>query len=342
MGPPNPTRPTVQIGAPASSGEWRSESDAPASVEAVQLSQVDESLRELADGVAEDLPTLWRNAIRRAARSEADVLPSSLERAVNSVHIGTRRPAWWAGASIAQWVLTVGMFAGAVWLLALSAMAALGADPPTTPLVGNFALPAILVVAGLALGPLLALGARSFAVSGARHARQRAEQEGLDAVTAVAREKVLSPVRAELSAYASAREALHVLGVPTASAAPASSRPALPSGRNGAGARSAGAPAGGSDATAGRGDAGASPTSNGSDAEGRARGRAVGAAAVTVVPAQPSAREAEPSRGGAAGEQSPVRPLRQRTPGRRGSGSGPAEPGGLTVVRSGADPADAP
>ena len=98
-----------------------------------------------------------------------------------------------------------------MWLLAGYAVRALGLPELRTPKVGDVPMPTLLLLGGLALGFLLWLLLKPIVNWGARRARRRVEQRLQVAVTAVAREHVVAPVREVLHAYAQAREALAVV-----------------------------------------------------------------------------------------------------------------------------------
>jgi hypothetical protein len=74
--------------------------------------------------------------------------------------------------------------------------------------VGAVPLPSVLLVGGLLAGLVLNFLVKPLIRHGARRARRRAENRLRAAITGVAREYVVAPVRAVLHAYAEAREAL--------------------------------------------------------------------------------------------------------------------------------------
>ncbi len=176
---------------------------------AVLQAQVETAVRELADTATAGLPAPWPAEARRVALAERNELPDALDRAIGTTDLGmSRMPLWWRFFGGLQWLLLVALIGGAIWLITLSAIATLGFTAPDAPEVGVLGVPALLVVAGLLLAPLLAMVARSIAAGRARKARARAEAALSDAVTAVARERVLAPVRQELRVYAQLRDAL--------------------------------------------------------------------------------------------------------------------------------------
>ena len=179
---------------------------------AVERSRVELALRHLADDAAAGLPEPWPHAVRDAARSRGDDLADALDRAVSTTDLGvTGKPWWWRAVGGLQVLLAVAMVAGALWLVGLYALTVLRLPQPEPPLIGLVPLPTALLIGGLLAGLLLALLARGFAVVGARRRRARAEARLREAVAQVADALVLTPVRAELGAYAALREAVATL-----------------------------------------------------------------------------------------------------------------------------------
>ena len=173
---------------------------------AAEKSAVGLSVRAVADRAAAPIPKVWGPALNTAARSRAADLPDALDRAVGTTDLGMgRTPIWWRLVGALQWVLVAAAVAGLGWLVAgFFGMAPLSSAPK----IGDFALPLVLLVGGLAGGVLLWLLLKPLINWAAARARRRAEQRLQVAVTAVAREHVVAPVREVLNAYAQAREAL--------------------------------------------------------------------------------------------------------------------------------------
>jgi hypothetical protein len=119
-----------------------------------------------------------------------------------------RRPFWWRVVGFLQWMLTLAAVVGLGWLIVGYAVRALGLPALNHPKVGVVPVPTLLLIGGLALGLLLWLLLKPIVNWAARRARRRAEERLRAAVTEVAREYVVAPVREVLSAYAQAREAL--------------------------------------------------------------------------------------------------------------------------------------
>jgi GTP-binding protein EngB required for normal cell division len=176
---------------------------------AMQRSAVDLAVRALADTAADGLPDPWPATVRQAARSELDGLPDALDRVIATTDLGVAQPPpWWRAAAIAHGVFAGAAVGGALWLMMLGVLSLFTDGDLAPPTVGPVPWPTVLLFGGLALGLLLAALARPLATAGARHARAVAETRLRDAVGVLGRERVIAPVRAELSAYASLREAL--------------------------------------------------------------------------------------------------------------------------------------
>ncbi|RZU50906.1 50S ribosome-binding GTPase [Krasilnikovia cinnamomea] len=176
---------------------------------AAQRAAVTLSVRAVATRAAAPLPAVWAPPLNTAARSRAGDLPDALDRAVAATDLGLgRTPLWWRAAGLLQWLLTLTALAGLGWLIIGYGLRALGLPRLNYPQVGTVPLPTLLLLGGLVFGVLLALLLKPVISAGARRARRRAEQRLRTAVTEVAREYVVAPVREVLNAYAQAREAL--------------------------------------------------------------------------------------------------------------------------------------
>jgi energy-coupling factor transporter ATP-binding protein EcfA2 len=177
--------------------------------DAAQKSAVGLSVRAVASRAAAPLPTVWAPALNNAARSRTTDLPDALDRAVAKTDLGVqRKPLWWRGVGLLQWLLTIAAVGGLGWLITGYVVRALGLPALNYPKVGAVPLPTLLLLGGLLAGLLLWLVLKPVVNWGARRARRRAEQRLRTSITEVAREYVVAPVREVLNAYAQAREAL--------------------------------------------------------------------------------------------------------------------------------------
>jgi len=170
-------------------------------------------VRTVADRAGEPLPEPWPAAVRAAARSRLDDVPDALDVAIASTDLGvSRRPLWWRLVGAVQWLCALAALAGLVWLGVRYAMFALGLPLIEGPRVGRVLLPTVLLGGGLLAGFLVAVLVRPLVHAAARRVRARAERRLRAAVTEVARDLVVAPIRTVLHAYADARVALGAAG----------------------------------------------------------------------------------------------------------------------------------
>jgi hypothetical protein len=168
----------------------------------VQRARVDTEVRALADDASAGLGPSWVDAVRRASTERLDEVGDRIDRALAGTDLGADRLPVWAGlVRVLQWVLILAALGGGVW----SALLAVGGGLGEAPQVAGMPLPLLLCVGGVVLGVLLALGCRALVAGTARARAEAADERLRDAVHEVARELVVEPVRAELSAYAAVR-----------------------------------------------------------------------------------------------------------------------------------------
>jgi energy-coupling factor transporter ATP-binding protein EcfA2 len=179
---------------------------------AVERSRVDLAVRTLADHASERLPDPWPDAVRAAARSRTADLADGLDRAVAGTNLGlTGKPVWWRLVGAVQTLVTAAAIAGGLWLAVLYVLTVLRLPEPGTPMVGNVPLPTVLLIGGVLAGFLIAMLARLLARLVARRRSARAEARLRAAVSEVAEELVVTPIRVELDAYGTLRSALERL-----------------------------------------------------------------------------------------------------------------------------------
>jgi energy-coupling factor transporter ATP-binding protein EcfA2 len=180
--------------------------------DAAQKSAVGLSVRAVASRAAAPLPEIWAPALNNAARSRAGDLSDALDRAVAKTELGlSRPPLWWRAIGLLQWLLTLVAAGGLGWLIVGYLLTLLALPDLDYPKLGAVPMPTLMLLGGLLLGLLLAVLLRPIVDWGAKRARRKAEQRLRSAITEVAREYVVAPVREVLNAYAQAREALTVV-----------------------------------------------------------------------------------------------------------------------------------
>lgn len=175
----------------------------------VQGARVDGTVRDLADRLSTGLTRPWSAAIQRASVARLGEVSERLDTAMARSRIRVGRPPLWAQVvRVVQWALLLIAVAGGLWLAASS-----GADflpDPQQPdvEVAGLGLPALMLIAGLALGALLGVVGRLLVDRGAKARAQQADHELRSAVNQVADELVIVPLVRELEAYRTATEGL--------------------------------------------------------------------------------------------------------------------------------------
>ena len=175
----------------------------------VQRARVDTAVRSLADDASAGLARPWVEAVRRASVSRLPDLGDRLDGALSDTDLGADRMPVWAGAvRLLQWLLIITALVGAVWLGGLALMGYLRAPDPGVPDVVGFPLPSLLLVGGVLLGIVLALGCRVLVAATARRRARAADRRLRAGVHTVSQELVVGPVEAELEAYTTVRNGL--------------------------------------------------------------------------------------------------------------------------------------
>jgi|SoiMethySBSTD1v2_1073268.scaffolds.fasta_scaffold00121_2 energy-coupling factor transporter ATP-binding protein EcfA2 len=169
--------------------------------------------RAAAGGTVSQLPDPWPAALAAAARSRLDDVPDALDVAIARTDLGlAEQKLWWRVVGGLQWFGALVALAGLVWLGVRFAMSVLGLPDLPTPKVGILLLPTALLFGGLLFGVLLAIVVRPFLRLGAKRARRSADRKLRNAVSNVAMEMIVTPVRETLRRYAEARDALAAAG----------------------------------------------------------------------------------------------------------------------------------
>jgi hypothetical protein len=105
-------------------------------------------------------------------------------------------------------LLIISAVVGAGWLAALAGMAYLRLPEPGTPDYRGVPVPTLLLVGGVVAGVLLALVCRVLVSLTARRRARSADRRLRSAIREVSQELVVTPVEAELEAYAAVRAGL--------------------------------------------------------------------------------------------------------------------------------------
>jgi hypothetical protein len=174
-----------------------------------ELATVALAVRTVGEQAGAGLPQPWPAAAMSAARSRLSDLPDAIDVAIATTDLGlTRPPLWWRLVGALQWLATLAALVGLVWLGVRLALFAFGLPAISGPRIGMVPVPTVLVFGGLLAGLLVGSLVRPLVRAGSRRVRARAERRLRNAVSLVARDFVVNPVREVLQSYADARRAL--------------------------------------------------------------------------------------------------------------------------------------
>jgi GTP-binding protein EngB required for normal cell division len=171
-------------------------------------SAVDLATRRVGERAAAGLPARWADEVADAATPPRGDLTDVLDQAVISTPLRARDPMWWTLFGLLQQLLALTAVTGLAWLVVLAVLGWLQLPEIDTPRWGPLPLPLLMLVGGLLLGVLLAVLARALARVGARRRARLIGQRLREAVSRVARERVIAPVRAVLAEHAAVRDQL--------------------------------------------------------------------------------------------------------------------------------------
>lgn len=175
----------------------------------VERARVDTEVRALAEDVSAPLARPWAEAVRRASVARLPELNDRLDVALSRTHLDVERmPVWARLIRVLQWLILMVALAGLVWSAVLLTDPWWGVDRPHTPAVAGFPVPLLLLLGGVVLGLLLAFASRGLVAATARRRARVADRRLRSAISAVAEELVVSPVRAELEAFDTVRDGL--------------------------------------------------------------------------------------------------------------------------------------
>jgi hypothetical protein len=198
----------LDLGRDSAAFTGRGRTSVPAATQ-VQRARVDAEVRAVADEVSAPLTRPWAESVRRASVARLPDLGDRLDAALSATDLEAGRVPVWAGlVRVLQWLLLLVAAVGLVWSAVLLADPWFGVARPSTPDVGGFPVPVVLLLGGVVLGVLLALFCRFLVSATARSRARTADRRLRAAISGVADELVVGPVRGELAAYDTVREGL--------------------------------------------------------------------------------------------------------------------------------------
>jgi GTP-binding protein EngB required for normal cell division len=178
-----------------------------------QQGDVDNALQGVTDEVVNGLPEPWARSVRAASRSRAASLPEALGISLKeALPAFNQVPRWWWLVKTWQYFLVLVTVIGLIWIGLLVFYGVFGAGDAPDGLVGDSGLipyVAVLVACTFGMGALTSSACRNVvALSSAKHG-ERMEDHMRGRIGAVAKEKVLDPISAELAVYAKYRSVLN-------------------------------------------------------------------------------------------------------------------------------------
>ncbi|MFJ8665265.1 GTPase [Streptomyces sp. NPDC093600] len=171
----------------------------PTEEELTARQRVEQAVRLVAEDASRGLPAPWAQAVREAAVRGAEGLPEALDELaarVGDPAARPPRPAWWPAAVLAQVLMTLLQFFGALWLVGQI----IGVVEP------GLLPPVLIMTAGIVGGPLVEWACAAAVKGPARRYGQEAERKLREAAAACGRARVLDPISAELMRYREVRE----------------------------------------------------------------------------------------------------------------------------------------
>lgn len=168
----------------------------------VQRAGAELAIREFAEKAGAGLERPWRAAIRDASNpSDVDIV-GELDAAIGVTSVDIAKPAaWWRIVHAVQIVAAVAAVAGLVWLIAQGITSFTSVELPDLGSVAGIPVAAVVVVGALLGGIVLAAVSRAAARASGRRKAERADRALREAIAAVAAERVVAPIEAELDSY---------------------------------------------------------------------------------------------------------------------------------------------
>ena len=115
---------------------------------------------------------------------------------------------WWLIFTVIQWIAILAALAGVLWLLGAALLPTIGLPSLPIPKVEGWAVPTLLIGAGLLLGILLGLIGTLLGAIGGAARRRSARKALLASVALVAEQAVVVPLRVQLDRVRSYAAAL--------------------------------------------------------------------------------------------------------------------------------------
>lgn len=178
--------------------------DADPRVAPLDRASVDTAVRGLADEASEGVGDGWAPHVRAAATGRLAEVGNRLEAELGKVDLGVRLPFWLNLVRVLHWLLLIAAVGGLGWW----GYAAVRGTTDDLPQVAGLPLPAVVGVAALVLGLVLAVIGRSLVGGLARDRAEAADERLRSVVHQVIDADVVQPVAREVAAYGTFRRGI--------------------------------------------------------------------------------------------------------------------------------------
>jgi GTP-binding protein EngB required for normal cell division len=168
----------------------------------VQRASAELAIRDVAEKASTGLERPWREAVRGAASPRGKDIIGELDAAIHATSVDVARPSrWWKVVHALQLLGVLAAVAGLLWLAAQGIANLSSSDLPDLGSVGALPVAVVVVIGALVGGIVLAAVSSVAARIGGRRKAANADEQLRAAIAAVAAERVVAPIDAELDAY---------------------------------------------------------------------------------------------------------------------------------------------
>ncbi|MGP5587364.1 GTPase [Glutamicibacter ardleyensis] len=163
---------------------------------------VDQAVVKYLNTATEDLSPRWSQSFKDGIREQRTELANEIDIAIASCTLGVEKKSWWWPVTkFVQWLGVVVALAGALWLGGIALAAYFQFNLPETPRVEGFAIPTLMVFAGVLLGIVLGIFGSFINKMVARLKRRKALKNLQNSVSAVVRRFIVDPTSHHLEQY---------------------------------------------------------------------------------------------------------------------------------------------
>ncbi len=175
------------------------------------VARLDEAMRHLSRDASHGLPETARLRVESVVEATKQPLPDELDEAAARTDLHLDPPLWWRVWGAVQWLASIALVVGLLWLAVLFVLDWFLFPQPPTPSWHRIPLPTWLAAGGAVIGlAIAAIGRRVTTVGAARRGRQ-ARKSLAKNVSAIIDTEVIAPVNAELDQLTELRRAVQKL-----------------------------------------------------------------------------------------------------------------------------------